>query len=653
MPPETKLQVLNTPDTTTCLPPERLKRSRNWVDHEIDAMLRWLEDPVNYAKTVKFSGHREEEWMSEMAQYIPTKTVRQICDRFHRHRQFWNLATRKNFLPGWGVKANDDDSCPDVIYKKQALNNICKYFWRVDAIFSPSRNPLTKLAAQRDIVVKQEQSDCTDQSNVAAPGTTLDNAHPPKSVTGSNDTASGGLKLNTTTTTWPIDTNSNEPRLTITPTQSSLSGYPLIGIGSSPHRIKQTIEEIRRENAAHKELLNKGSSSPTIVQNRPGTGSNTSFPVPEVSIGNPIDKIQGLSGRQTPTIPSAAKNKSASQLPKSNNPFKQNSAAPYTPRNPIHTNSCGTQPEHRETAKNVQDRTTHHSSGSHKGNTNTPNAQPEYREGAKSQAQPIPSRHCSYYGDMSKQNAQSANREKAKNAQDQARRYSTRSHQGHSNTQPAQPAQPEYRERAKNQDPPAHCSSQSHHGSTDKQNFQAEHRERAKNDQDQTQPRPLEHFVPPRHTLKPLQDTPATIPSTPGMKRPAPDTPAEPSRISRPRLESPQSRPAAPTIISERQTQPYTPLVQPKQPSSHTIEQARPTYIDIRKYEMDKDYELKMKKLDIELYLGKKRLQLEERRIELEERKLKLQLQQLHAKVFEVEHQRQAGGFLERDTDVI
>jgi hypothetical protein len=119
MPPETKVQTINAPDMTTCLPPERLKRSRNWVDHEIDAMLRWLEDPINYAKTVKFSGHREEEWMSEMAQYIPTKTVRQICDRFHRHSRFWNLATRKNSLPGWGVKASDDDSNPDVIYKKR------------------------------------------------------------------------------------------------------------------------------------------------------------------------------------------------------------------------------------------------------------------------------------------------------------------------------------------------------------------------------------------------------------------------------------------------------------------------------------------------------------------------------------------------------
>jgi hypothetical protein len=511
---------------------------------------------------------------------------------------------------------------------------------------------LTKLAAHRDAIVKQAQS---DQFDVAAPGTTLDNDHSPKSVTGTNVPASGGLKLNTTTTTMPIVTNSNEPRLTITLKQSPLSGYPLIGIGSSPHRIKQTIEEIRRENAAHKELLNKGSSSPTIVQNRSGTGSNTSLPVSGVSIGNPTDKIQGLSGTQTPIIPSAAKNNSTSQIPKSNNPFKQNTAGPYTPRNPIlggDTNSRGTQPEHRETAKNVQERTTHHSSRGHKGNTNTPNAQPGYRERVKNQDQPSASSSRSYQGNIS-QKSQPKYQEKAKNTQDQARRYSTRSHQGHLNTQPPQPAQPEYRERAKNQDPPAHCSSHSHHGSTDKQNAQAEHRERAKNDQGQTQPKPTEPSVPPRHTHKPLQTTPATIPSTPGIKRPAPDTPAERSRISRPRLESPQGRPAAPTITSERQTQPYKPQVQQKQPISHTIEQAGPTYIDIRKYEMDKDYELKMKKLDIELYLEKKRLQLEERRIELEERKLKFRLQQLHAKVFEVEHQRQAGGFLERDTDVI
>ncbi|KAI5812298.1 hypothetical protein BZA77DRAFT_359578 [Pyronema omphalodes] len=664
MPPKTEVRTTKSPDMNTCSPPERLKRTRNWADHEIDAMLRWLEDPINYAKTAQLSGHREEEWMSEMAQCIPTKTVRQICDRFHRHIRNWNLAKRKNSLPGWGVKASDNDSNPDILHKKQVLNTICKYFWRFDAIFSPTKSPLTKLAAHRDSTVYQAQS---DQVDVVAPRTTLDSDSLPDSATETSDVpASGGLKSNETATITPVTTNSS---LTITPMQSPLRGYPLIGIGSSPHAIKQTIEEIKRENAAHKELLSKGSLNPVIVQDRLGTASNTSFLVPEAAIGNSTEKIQGLGEIPTPVIASAAKDTSNSQIPKSNNAFQQNIAGPYNPHNPIvgtDTNSHGIQTEYCEMAQNIQERATHQDSHCDDKGINTHRAKEGYQYSVENQDRPSTSSIRSYQGGTS-QKSQPLYEEKAQNTKSQASGHSTRSHQGYFNTQPPQPPQPpqptqptqpahpahpEYRKREINQDFPKNCISNRCHESSDK-NAQSEHQEGSSNNKVQTRPEPMVSSVSPRRTHKPLQNTPKMMPSTPGIKRPAPDRPTEPSRISRPKLESPQSRPAAPALTSERQAPPPNPQVQSEQPIIGANNQAGPTSIDIRKYELDKDYELRMKKLDIELYLEKKKLQLEERRIELEERKLTFRMQQLQARAVEVENQRQAGVFLQRDGDVI
>ncbi|KAI5807240.1 hypothetical protein BZA77DRAFT_298430 [Pyronema omphalodes] len=588
----------------TCSPPERLKRTRNWADHEIDAMLRWLEDPINYAKQLNSLG-------------IARKNGCQRWPNASQRKQFVRFAIDSIDTSEIGILPKGKFSAR----VGKVLNTICKYFWRFDAIFSPTKSPLTKLAAHRDSTVYQAQS---DQVDVVAPRTTLDSDSLPDSATETSDVpASGGLKSNETATITPVTTNSS---LTITPMQSPLRGYPLIGIGSSPHAIKQTIEEI---------------------SDRLGTASNTSFLVPEAAIGNSTEKIQGLGEIPTPVIASAAKDTSNSQIPKN-------------------TNSHGIQTEYCEMAQNIQERATHQDSHCDDKGINTHRAKEGYQYSVENQDRPSTSSIRSYQGGTS-QKSQPLYEEKAQNTKSQASGHSTRSHQGYFNTQPPQPPQPpqptqptqpahpahpEYRKREINQDFPKNCISNRCHESSDK-NAQSEHQEGSSNNKVQTRPEPMVSSVSPRRTHKPLQNTPKMMPSTPGIKRPAPDRPTEPSRISRPKLESPQSRPAAPALTSERQAPPPNPQVQSEQPIIGANNQAGPTSIDIRKYELDKDYELRMKKLDIELYLEKKKLQLEERRIELEERKLTFRMQQLQARAVEVENQRQAGVFLQRDGDVI
>jgi len=78
-----------------------------WTPEKLEQMVQWLEEPSNQSKFKKGSGMTKKGALSSLVSQIPSKTAKQIFDKYCNIKKAHSKAARLNDQSGWGLMQED------------------------------------------------------------------------------------------------------------------------------------------------------------------------------------------------------------------------------------------------------------------------------------------------------------------------------------------------------------------------------------------------------------------------------------------------------------------------------------------------------------------------------------------------------------------
>jgi len=78
-----------------------------WTPEELEQMVQWLEEPSNQSRFKKRSGMTKKSALSSLASQLPSKTGKQIFNKYCNIKKAHSKAAQLNDQSGWGLMEED------------------------------------------------------------------------------------------------------------------------------------------------------------------------------------------------------------------------------------------------------------------------------------------------------------------------------------------------------------------------------------------------------------------------------------------------------------------------------------------------------------------------------------------------------------------
>ncbi|KAL7271346.1 hypothetical protein RUND412_005906 [Rhizina undulata] len=107
-----------------------------WTAGDMEKIVLWLEDPVNLARTKGRTRETKSTWMRDLALLFPTRSFKQVYDKFDNYKKAWKEAHNWNKQPGWGVT---EENMGNADVRRKLLKK-CPFFLRLEKLFADRPN---------------------------------------------------------------------------------------------------------------------------------------------------------------------------------------------------------------------------------------------------------------------------------------------------------------------------------------------------------------------------------------------------------------------------------------------------------------------------------------------------------------------------------
>jgi hypothetical protein len=78
----------------------------SYADH-FEQIVQWLEEPSNQSRFKKGSGLTKKAALAPLGRQFPTKTAKQIFDKYSNIKRAHSKAAQLNYQSGWGLMEED------------------------------------------------------------------------------------------------------------------------------------------------------------------------------------------------------------------------------------------------------------------------------------------------------------------------------------------------------------------------------------------------------------------------------------------------------------------------------------------------------------------------------------------------------------------